>query len=103
MDWEAGNLLEAWKSFRQQVELVFDCPLVEKDEEVKIKYLLIWAGEKGRDIFNTWILSQVDSKKLSKHYEKFQEYVQPKQNPEFSRYKFNNEIQGSRPMAKYCS
>ena len=46
---------------------------------------------------------KTDSKKLSKHYEKFQEYIQPKQNPVFSRYKFNNEIQGSRPMEQFVT
>lgn len=37
--------IETWNEFRQHVELIF-----EKGEKQKNKYLLLWAGEKSRDV-----------------------------------------------------
>lgn len=103
MNWEATNPLEAWKKFRQHVELIFGGPLAEKPEKQKIRYLLLWAGDKGRDVFNTWTLTEEEGKSLETHFKKFQDYVQPKQNPVFSRYKFNNETQGAQPVEQYIT
>ena len=66
MDWDDENLPERWKRFRQHVELMFSGPLAAKKEEEKCSYLLIWCGEKGRDIANTWSdVSDDDKKKLN--------------------------------------
>jgi len=37
----------------QAVELMFTGPLKFRTEEEKCSYLLIWVGQKGRDIHNT--------------------------------------------------
>ena len=88
MDWDAENLPERWKRFRQHVELMFSGPLAAKKEEEKCSYLLIWRGEKGRDIANTWSdVSDDDKKKLKTYFERFANHVEPKCNPVFSRYK----------------
>ena len=42
MDWDAENLPERWKRFRQHVELMFSGPLAAKKEEEKCSYLLMW-------------------------------------------------------------
>lgn len=103
MQWDASNPLESWKKFRQHVELIFQGPFVEKEEKQKIRYLLLWAGEKGRDVYNTWTLSEDEGKPLEVNFKKFQDYVQPKHNPVFSRYIFNNETQGTRPVEQYIT
>ena len=54
---------------------------------------MIWVGEKGRDVYNTWNLSSEESKKLTTYYEKFEAYVKPKSNNIFARYKFHNTVQ----------
>ena len=54
MNWDSSNLPDAWKKFRQHAELMFSGPLNEKSEEEKCSYLLIWVGETGGDIYNTW-------------------------------------------------
>ena len=46
MDWDADNLSERWKRFRQHVELMFSGPLAAKKEEEKCTYLLILCDEK---------------------------------------------------------
>lgn len=103
MDWNSTNLPEAWKKFRQHVELIFNGPLKGKDEPILCSYLMLWVGDKGRDIFNTWNLSADDSKKLNKYYEHFQAYVQPKLNPVFARYKFNNQVQGDATFDQFVT
>lgn len=93
MDWSSGNLPAAWRSFQQHCEFTFGGPLKCKSEEQRCNYLMIWVGEKGRDVYNTWNLSSEDAKKLSTYYQKFEEYVKPKSNNIFARYKFHNIVQ----------
>ena len=94
MDWDSSNLPDAWKKFRQHVELMFSGPLSAKGEEVKCSYLLLWIGEKGRDVYNTWTLTADERKVLKTYYEGFEAYVIPKANPIFARYKFHERMQG---------
>ena len=104
MDWEGSNLPENWKKFQAHVELIFKGPLKEKDEEIKVTYLLLWVGDKGREIRNTWTdLSVDDAKKLEPHYTRFKAHVQPKLNPIFARFKFNNESQGISTVEQFVT
>ena len=52
--WVGDNLRENWRRFKQHAELMFSDPLKSHSEAEKCNYLLIWSGQKGRDIFNTW-------------------------------------------------
>ena len=64
-------------------------PLDEKAEEEKCNYLLIWIGEKSRDIYNKWTdIRDENRRKLKTYYVKFEEYVTPKANLVYARYKF---------------
>ena len=56
MDWSSGDLPSACKAFKQHCEFTFDGPLKQKSEEVKCNYLMLWIGEKGREIYTTWEL-----------------------------------------------
>ena len=60
MDWSSGNLPGAWRSFKQHCEFTFGGPLKGKSEEQRCNYLMIWVGDKGQDIYNTWTLSDND-------------------------------------------
>ena len=95
LDWESANLPESWRRFKQHVKLMFTGPLKAVSEEDKCSYLLLWVGDKGRDIFNTWTLTEDQAKLLETYYVKFEEYVTPKANPIFARYKFQERMQGS--------
>ncbi|KAL0968110.1 hypothetical protein UPYG_G00262530 [Umbra pygmaea] len=94
MDWDSTNLPEAWRRFKQHAELVFSGPLREKREQDKCSYLLLWIGEKGRDVFNTWSLTEEDAKKLNTYYDKYTAYLTPKSNPIYARYRFHEKMQG---------
>ncbi len=93
MNWEASNLHDSWRKFKQHAELIFGGPLQSKSEDAKVNYLLIWIGEKGRAVYNTWTLTTDESKKLDTYYAKFEAHVKPKNNTVFARYKFQNRKQ----------
>lgn len=93
MDWESGDLVAAWKSFKQHTEFMFRGPLLKKTAEEKCNYLMLWVGDKGRDLYSTWELSDDDKKKLDTYYKKFQDYVEPKTNKVFARYQFQCKVQ----------
>ena len=95
MDWESTNLPDSWERFKAHVELIFKGPLKEKIEEDQIAYLLLWVGDKGREIHRTWTIPEDKLKKIDFYYNGFKNYVSPKLNPIFARYKFHNEVQGT--------
>ena len=94
MDWDSTNLPEAWRRFQQHAQLMFTGPLKAKDEADQCSYLLLWIGEKGRDVFNTWTLTADEAKKLKTYYDKYTAYITPKANPIYARYKFHERMQG---------
>ena len=95
LDWDSANLPEAWQRFRQHAELMFTGTYKSKPEEEQCSYLLIWVGDQGRQIYNTWTGLTLANKKLLKtYYDKFEEYVKPKANTTFLRYRFNRRVQG---------
>ncbi|CAC5375554.1 unnamed protein product [Mytilus coruscus] len=93
IDWEATDLVTAWKSFQQHTEFWFAGPLAKTAEAQKCNYLMIWIGNKGRDIYSTWDLSEDDKKKLEVYYQNFEKHVRPKSNKIYSRYKFLSRVQ----------
>ena len=54
---------------------MFSGPLRRLGEEAKVGFLLIWVGEKGRDIRNTWTVSYEEGKRLQT-YDKFEGLLQ---------------------------
>ena len=103
MNWSSSNLTESWTKFQQHVELMFTGPLKGKSEEEKISYLLIWVGEKGRDIYNTFQLSDDEKKKLEIHWTKFKGYVTPRSNEVFERYKFHARNQANETFDSFVT
>ena len=54
---------------------------------------MIWIGDKGCDIYNTWEFTAEEAKKLDTYYTKYEAYVKPKSNKVFARYKFHQKVQ----------
>ena len=65
--------------------------------------MLLWVGEKGREIYNTLTLSNDERKKVDDICEPFQNHVQPKSNPVFARYKSNNKFQGDSSVEQFVT
>ena len=81
---------------------MFTGPLKSKTEQEKSSYLLIWVGQKGRDIYNTRSdISDDDRKKFGTYYERFENHgVSPKANSVFARFKFHSRVQESSETAE---
>ena len=63
IDWTPGpDLTQRLKRFKQKGELLFDGPLKSRTNEQKCKYLLLWTGDYGLDLYSTWNLSEEQQK-----------------------------------------
>ena len=52
IDWHSDDT-RAFAKFKELVQLLLEGPLASIGEEVKVKYLLLWVGEEGRDLVKT--------------------------------------------------
>ena len=55
-----------------------------------MKYLLLWSGEEGIDVSNTWDLTDNESNTLSVYWDRFGKYVAPKSNFRIARFKLRS-------------
>ena len=78
MDWTSDNLKEAWTRFKNHATLMFEGPLSEKTEKVQCAFLLIWLGDKGRDIFSTFTFTKEEKDKIQSYMNKLTKYFNPK-------------------------
>ena len=53
MAWESADLPGVFKSFKAHCEFMFGGPLEGKNEEQQCNYLILWVGEKERNIYST--------------------------------------------------
>ena len=90
MDWASTDVPQAFKKFKTICQLMFDGPLAEKTEAVKVKYLLMWSGEEGIDVSSTWGLTDNESNTLSVYWDRFGKYVAPKSNFRIARFKLRS-------------
>ena len=67
---------------------MFKGPLKEKTDAKICVYLMIWIGVKGRDVYQTWKLTDEQKNEPGTMCGKYEEYVKPKSNKVFTRYKF---------------
>ena len=57
INWSSDNLESKWTKFENHAKLMFIGPLAGKTAKQRCAYLLIWAGEQGREIFSTFDLT----------------------------------------------
>ena len=67
IDWESQDLQSAWKRFQVHVNFMFSGPLKGKTEEERCSYLMLWVGEKGRNIYSTWTIEAEREKAENLH------------------------------------
>lgn len=91
MDFEHGNVAENWKMWNQHMKLLLTGPLADKSDEQKKSYFLLYIGQAGRDVYNTWLLPETAD--VDTLFTKFSEYCQPKKNTIMARFKFNSRVQ----------
>ena len=82
MDLTPGSdLLTRFKRFRQKCELLLDGPLKSRDGTQKCKYVLLWSGDYGLDLFNTWTLTEEQQKKSGRILDKIRRSRQTASKP----------------------
>ena len=94
LNWDSADLPGAYKSFETHCRFMFEGPLKAKSEAEKCAYLMVWLGYKGREVHGTWTLTDDEQKSLETLFKKFEDYVKPKSNKVFNRYKFLCKKQG---------
>ena len=98
IDFNASNLADAWKKWKQTMQLYLSTTMKQKTEEEKYSVFLFIIGEKGREIFNTWTREKnlgennqstdEDDITIKLLIEKFEAYCLPKKNLVIERRKF---------------
>ena len=91
-EWNDSDLPITFKSFTQHCQLIFDGPLNAKEDKVMATFILIWIGEEGRKIFNSFDLTADEKVKPDTIFDKFATYLEPKSNFRIARY----QLQGFR-------
>lgn len=73
-----GDIHKRFKLFKQNCSLIFNGPLSNKTEGQKTRLLLLWADDKGLEIYNTatWE-DEADQFKLKPIVKKFEAYTKP--------------------------
>ncbi|CAB3991427.1 transposon Tf2-1 poly [Paramuricea clavata] len=87
MDWETNDSILAFGKFKQKCELMFKSILKDAEGEEQVSYILLWVGEQGLDIYNSWTFEDVkDQKDPAKILDRFMEHLEPRTNHRIHRY-----------------
>ena len=79
MDWSASDPANAFKLFKQRMEMYFR--LRKVDDDLKVDHILLALGEEGLRIFNSWTsLTADDKKKADVIWGKFEQHLEPRSN-----------------------
>ena len=68
IDWDAPDPITAFARFKRKCQLMFSSVLKDTDDKKKVSYILLWSGEKGLDIYNSWTFTKEEDKKKACHY-----------------------------------
>ena len=66
---------------------MFSIVVKDADDEEKVSYILLWSGEKGLDIYNSWTFTKEEErKKPAIIFERFENQLEPKTSHRIHRY-----------------
>ena len=91
MNWKAEDQAEAFRIFKQRIELYFNVKSI-KDEK-KVPSILLAVGEEGLKRYNSWTLTEEERKQPDVIFKKFQEQLEPSQNYRICRLKLSQYVQ----------
>ena len=112
LNWEVPDLPNAFRSFRQYCNLIFEGPYSAKSEREKVTFLLLWIVRHGIDLYNSWTWNSLEDKhKLDAVWKKFSDHIEPKVNAYLARFQLSQLKQHSdeasgrlhRPLSGGCS
>ena len=104
IDWTPGpDLTQRLERFRQKCELLFEGPLKARTNEQRCKYLLLWTGDYGLDLYNTWNLNADQTKDINEYWQRFEEHVKPQSNHLLNRFYLRALNQNGRPLDDFLT
>ena len=66
---------------------MFSSVLKDADDEEKVSYILLWSGEKGLDLYNSWTFTkEEDRKEPGIIFERFENQLEAKTSHRIDRY-----------------
>lgn len=83
------KLPEDFRKFKRHCQCIFNGPLKDEVEDVKVQYLLLWVGPNRADIRYGWALNDTDQNKLNIHWAKYDAYGRPKSSFRVARFKLH--------------
>lgn len=90
---DTATLAERWRMWAQEMRLYLNLSMKKDDDKDKCSAFLYIIGRTGREIYNTWSLTEEEQNNLEILFERFAKYCKPKQNITLDRYKFNCRVQ----------
>ena len=75
IDWSNINLSKAMNRFIWQVWLHFDGPMGNVDDNIKLRYLLLWTGIEGQEISDTFSFRHNEERTVKAYITYFKQYV----------------------------
>ncbi|XP_069778269.1 uncharacterized protein [Narcine bancroftii] len=88
MDGEADDIIEAFKKFKQKCNLAFKSFLKGVTPEEKVSCILLWTGDRGQNLFNSWELAEEEENNPERLIEIFSSHLEPRSNHRIKRYEF---------------
>jgi len=101
MDWSSADLATALKMFKQRCKLYFDVKGIKDDKQVN--HILLFAGEEGLKIYNSWSLSAEEAGKPDVVWERFTSHIDPKANFRIARFQLQKMKQEDESIDSYVS
>ena len=105
MDWSSpGDIHKRFQLFRQKCDLIFAGPLADKEEEYKVRMLLLWIDDKGLEIYNTSAWQNAgDNLLLDPVWERLEGYVRPRSNQILARFQLRCLKQGDMQLEEFIT
>jgi hypothetical protein len=109
-----GNVAENWRRFKNSyMNFELAAGIIEKKAEQRIAIFLNAVGEDGRELFNTFSLSQEEKKDFDTVFQAFEDHCVPKTKVVYERYcfykrdqrdgePFDNFLMDIRKLVKTC-
>ena len=89
LHFDATNLADSWKRWKQDLELYMDLATCGKDDATKVKLFLYLIGSQGREIYDTMAFEVPASERsLTQVLAAFDMHCNPKKNESVERFKF---------------
>ena len=99
-----GDLHRRFLHFKQRCDLIFAGPLAAKDEDFKVRMLLLWSDDRALEIYNTATWAEdADKLKLAPVWEKLEAYIKPMSNQILARFQLRCLQQGDVSLEEFVT